>query len=367
MPSIYLHIPFCVKKCAYCDFTSYANREADLDAYVSALIEEMRVAASAYGNFPVETVFFGGGTPSLLSPKQLCALMEALCARFSLRLGAEITMEANPGTVTPENLAAYRRAGVNRLSIGVQSFDAALLRRVGRIHTSADAEAAVSMARAAGFENISMDLIYSLPGQTIESFMGDVRRARALGASHLSLYALILEPGTPLYAQNPQLPDEEVILAMRREAQALLAPEFIRYEISNYAKRGMECRHNLVYWTRGDYLGLGCAAHSLMRGERFQNADSLSDYLRGIGVVRREKVTKEDAREETIMLSTRTRAGIDLDAFRARFGDDLRKSKAADIARLVSLGLVEISGGFLRLTDAGYDVHNAVVLALVDA
>jgi len=365
MASLYVHIPFCVKKCAYCDFASYEGRWDETDAYADALIGEMDAAASMYGSFPVETVFFGGGTPSLLSGETVQALMDAIAKRFALRGDAEITMEANPGTVGNENLAAYRRAGVNRLSIGVQSFDDALLRRVGRIHTSIEAEDAVRLAQAAGFENISVDLIYGLPGQRLDGFVCDVRRAIGLGVHHISLYSLVVEPGTPLCLENPALASEDDVLAMQHEAQALLSPEFIRYEISNYAKPGMESRHNVVYWTRGDYLGLGAAAHSLMRGERFENTGDLSEYISGRRTVRRAALTREEAIEETVMLSTRTREGIDFLQFESQFGEDLRFTKADAIGRLLTHGLIEISGDCLRLTDRGFDIHNAVVLSLL--
>lgn len=370
MASLYLHIPFCKRKCAYCDFASFEEREADVARYISALIGDIEKAASTYGKIPVETVFFGGGTPSLLSGAQICALMDAVRSGFSFMDDAEVTLEANPGTLIYENLLSYRRAGINRLSVGIQSFDGEMLWRIGRIHTPREAADAVRMASGAGFENISVDLIYGLPGQSVEKFMESVDSALSLPVSHISLYALIVEAGTPIAGRIgrsiPELPDEEEVLRMQHEAQtALMRAGFFRYEISNYAKMGMECRHNLVYWMRGEYLGLGCAAHSLMCGERFEITDNLSEYLNGRREILSEALTKEAQLEEVIMLSTRTREGIDLQMLKKQFGLDLLSEKADEIERLGALGLLRVSDGFIALTDAGFDVHNAVVLALL--
>ena len=233
---------------------------------------------------------------------------------------AEITIEGNPGTLTPEKLAAYRRAGVNRLSLGAQSFDDGLLKSLGRIHTAAQIGEAVAMAREAGFDNINLDLMYALPGQGMAQWRDTLDAAVALGVEHISAYSLIVEPGTPMAARVASgtaiVPDDDAVNAMQRAAiDRLSAAGYRRYEISNYARPGFECRHNLVYWNRGDYLGLGCAAHSLLGGRRFHNPDSLDEYLSGGRRQDEVRLTPQDAMEETLMLSTRTVRGLDLAAW----------------------------------------------------
>ena len=252
--SIYIHIPFCVQKCAYCDFASFAGRLSQRESYVEAVCREMRAQAAFFGRRRVRTVFFGGGTPTLLEGRQLATLMDALRACFDLAPDAEVTMEGNPGTLTPENLAAYRAAGVNRLSLGVQSLDDALLSSIGRIHTAQEAVQAVRMAQKEGFDNLSLDLMLGLPGQTPELWRETLERALSLGIPHVSCYALILEEGTPLNAQAAAgtcapLPDEEALSDMDAITGELTrAAGLARYEVSNYARPGMECRHNIVYW-----------------------------------------------------------------------------------------------------------------------
>ena len=268
--SIYIHIPFCRSKCAYCDFASYPGREDLWEAYFRALFSEIEQASDRERR--VETVFFGGGTPSFVPVAFIGEALEGVAKAFDLAPGAEVTLEANPGTLTPEKLAAYRAMGVNRLSIGAQSFDAALLRDVGRIHTPEDVEAAVRMARAAGFENVSLDLMYALPGQAMNQWENTLRRAIELSPEHVSVYSLIVEEHTPIAARAPEIPDDDEVVEMQRLATALLEEAgYRRYEISNYAREGFRCRHNIAYWQRAEYLGFGAAAHSFIGGERFEN------------------------------------------------------------------------------------------------
>ena len=348
--SVYIHVPFCVKKCAYCDFASYPGRLGMADEYIDRIAEDAQRAREEYGRFTVPTIYIGGGTPSLLTPGQVTRMLDAVRDRFRVEDGAEISMEANPGTV--KDLAGYRAAGVNRLSIGVQAAQDRLLKAIGRIHTRADAEEAVAQARAAGFDNVNLDLMYGLPGQTAEDFMQSVCWAAGLEVEHLSLYSLILEEGTPLHKSRVPVPGEDEVLDMQRQAIAYLAEKgYERYEISNYAKRGRECRHNLVYWRRGDYLGLGCAAASLMRGERYAQSRDLEEYMGGLPP-ERERLTDEDVRMETLMLGLRTREGID---------EGLVDKKEA----MAMKDFLRIGGGRAVLTRAGTEVMDEVVRRLL--
>lgn len=363
--SVYIHIPFCVAKCAYCDFASYPGQEGAWEAYFAALRGE--IAGAADGEHRVQTVFLGGGTPSLVPARQIEATLAAVRSAFALAPDAEISLEANPGTLSMEKLRAYRQMGVNRLSIGAQSFDGAILRDIGRIHTPQQAEQAVAMAREAGFSNLGLDLMYGLPGQSAAAWRDTLQKALALGVEHVSAYALIVEENTPMAARVGELPGEEEVLAMQREATALLSRAGLeRYEISNYARRGFACRHNLVYWLRGEYRGFGCAAHSFFAGERFANPAPLDAYLTGRRADSRAAVTREEAIEETILLSTRTCRGLSLEAFAREFGQDFRRGREARLERLRAAGLLTLEDGFLRLTPRGMEVHNAVVLELID-
>lgn len=366
--SLYLHIPFCVRKCAYCDFPSHAGREKDIPAYVEALKGEIIEAGERWADRRVETVFFGGGTPSTLTGAQMNTLMEAVFSSFAVSENAEISMEANPGTLTPEKLAAYRAAGINRISIGVQAMNDRLLKSIGRIHTRGEAIEAVHMARNAGFENINIDLMYGLPGQTIEDFTDTLQQALSLPIQHLSMYSLIVEEGTPLYArveQGETIPGDEETLIMQHTAAKMAAERGLaRYEISNYALPGYECRHNMVYWRRGEYLGLGCAAHSMMEETRFSNTVLLSEYLSGARETERQPLNQTDVLEETVMLSLRTAEGMDMSEYRRLSGSAFARTERA-IARLTEEGLAVLMDNRLALTERGMDVLNAVIEALI--
>ncbi len=374
--SIYVHVPFCVRKCAYCDFASFPGREVDRGRYFDEIMAEIRLWSETtdFGllseKYRIKTLFIGGGTPTLVDAGYIEKTIDA-CRRIApFEPGAEITAEGNPGTLTPGKLAAYRRAGVNRLSLGAQSFDEGLLRSLGRIHTAGQIGEAVTMAREAGFDNINLDLMYALPGQGMDQWTDALDAAIALGVEHLSAYSLIVEPGTPMAARVASgaatVPDDDAVNAMQRQAIARLdAAGYRRYEISNYARPGRECRHNLVYWNRGDYLGLGCAAHSLLGGRRFHNPESLDDYLAGVRRQDEVRLTLQDEMEETLMLSTRTVRGLDLAAWENAFGAPFERGREAAIGRLEKGGLIEIGGGHLRLTTRGMEVQDAVVLELL--
>ncbi|MDD4312453.1 MAG: radical SAM family heme chaperone HemW, partial [Eubacteriales bacterium] len=335
MAGIYLHIPFCVRKCAYCDFVSFPEGSVP-EAYVGALIREIELVSSG-GSYPAafDTVFFGGGTPSLLTGDQMRRIMTALRERFDIRANAELSMESNPGTVTPEKLAAYREAGINRLSIGLQSTHDALLQSIGRIHSFAQFEETLHRARAAGFDNINVDLMHGLPNQTIEQYLDSLKTVCDLGVQHISAYSLILEEHTPLYLRvergETTVPDEDIVADMQDAGIDYLEMRgYHRYEISNFAREGYECRHNLNYWLNGEYLGFGVAAHGVVRQKhwtRTANVDSLEEYDRLIARGKRPlsetiPLAPRDEMFECVMLGLRLVRGIDRAVFLTRFGLD---------------------------------------------
>ena len=374
--SLYIHVPFCAKKCAYCDFASYPGRETDWRRYFDEIATEIRLwsGETDFGllseRYRVISMFIGGGTPTLVDAGYIQRVIDACRAIVPFEADAEITIEGNPGTLTPEKLAAFRRAGVNRLSLGAQSFDDGLLRSLGRIHTAAQIGQAVTMARDAGFDSINLDLMYALPGQGMNQWKDTLDAAIALGVEHISAYSLIVEPGTPMAARVASgtaiVPEDDAVNAMQRAAiDRLSAAGYRRYEISNFARPGFECRHNLVYWNRGDYLGLGCAAHSLMGGRRFHNPDSLDEYLSGGRRLDEVVLTPQDEMEETLMLSTRTARGLDLTAWARAFGTPFARGRERVLDRLENGGLIETGDGFLRLTMRGMEVQDAVVLELM--
>ena len=374
--SIYIHIPLCVKKCAYCDFASFAGRMAQRESYVRAVCCELRTQAAFFGRRRVKTVFFGGGTPTLLTGAQVQEIMDTLREGFELLPDAEITMEGNPGTLTKEDLSAYRQAGVNRLSRGVQSMDDGLLAAVGRIHTAQQAREAVAMARAAGFGNLNLDLMYGLPGQTAAQWQQTLEAAIALSPEHLSCYSLILEEGTQLYDQVETgtcapLPDEDAVCAMDEITQNLTcAAGYAQYEVSNYAKPGRACRHNIVYWACEPYLGVGLSAHSDMDGRRFYNPSDWADYMRMAesGTAEREQEggnTREDRMFERMMMGLRQTQGVDCARFASVFGAFPEDVWPKQIARMKREDLLIRDGDRLRLTARGMQVMNSVLVELL--
>ncbi len=369
--AIYIHVPFCARKCAYCDFASFAGREDAWSDYFAALRAEMDAWADRLRAYEARSVFFGGGTPSLMPATYIEGALDHLRGLLPFAADCEITLEANPGTVTVEKLETYRRAGVNRLSIGVQSFDEGLLWNLGRIHTPEQAAEAVRMAAEAGFENLSIDLMYALPGQSIAQWSDTLARAVSLPIKHISAYSLIVEPGTEMERRVESgaaiLPDDDLVNEMQRMAVQRLAEHGLaRYEISNFAVPGFESRHNLTYWQDGDYLGLGSAAHSLVENERFSNPPELARYLAGERMCERTERSLRDRREEMLMLSTRTVQGMNLARWQAEFGEDFAETHARQLRKLENYGLIEIEGGFLRLTPVGLELQDSVVLELMD-
>ena len=375
---LYVHLPFCRQKCFYCDFPSYAGQEGRMAVYVEALLGELaREGAplrAAWG--PPRTVYLGGGTPTALPP----ALMERLLAGLREFLAAapdalEFTCECNPGTVDAAYLSLLRAGGVNRLSLGVQTFDDALLRRIGRIHTAAEVCAAVRQARAAGFRNLSLDLMYGLPGQTLAGLEMSVQQALALAPQHISIYGLQVEEGTPFAraqaAGQLALPTEEESEVMYDYMTAALpAAGYARYEISNFARPGFESRHNLGYWQDVPYLGVGAAAHSYLDGQRYENPRGIEEYLAALresGRARREEepLTRATSMEEFAFLALRTARGIDRARFAARFGCELASVYADAIARMRARGFLEEDVQGVRLTPLGMKYGNWVFEAFL--
>jgi len=423
-PALYLHIPFCAARCAYCDFNTYAGLEAFFEPYVSALREEIRRAGELLGRPPARTIFIGGGTPTVLPVALLEQTLDFCFAAFDLDPSAEITCEANPGTTDQARFATLRARGVNRLSMGVQSFDDAELQWLGRIHTAIEAESAFSQARAAGFENINLDLIFGLPGswrspasfagkQETASWQRTLARALALGPEHLSLYSLTVEQGTPLARQvrsgRVPAPDDDLAADLYQIACDTLAQQdYVHYEISNWARSTNQrinestnqpsdtggqpsavshpqstirnpqsairnqCLHNLVYWRHEPYMGFGAGAHSFDGARRWWNVRSVPRYIARLEADRSpraggERIDRRLAMGETMMLGLRLlEEGVPDERFRAQFGLDLEDVFGAEIGDLVALGLLERLPDRVRLTPAGVLLGNRVFAEFMD-
>lgn len=371
--SLYIHTPFCVRKCNYCDFNSSEDPGISLDEYVLLLINEL---SSEAGRFKVEsapTLYFGGGTPSLLSARQVAAVVQVVREQYGLEKDAEVTLEVNPGTVTPELLEGYLAGGINRLSIGIQSFQDDKLRSLGRIHTSEEAKDAVRMARKAGFRSIGIDLINSLSGQTLQEWATELQEAIALQPDHISAYGLTVEEGTPFGAMAERgeldLPDEETSAAMFELTSSFLRSSgYEQYEISNFALPGCRSRHNQGYWRRGNYLGFGAGAHSFSReqgfGARWENPQQMSDYAETVRRCRppvAATLLRREAMEEFFFLGLRLLDGVDLDAFKIEFGTHAEEEFPGVIERMTASGLLVRDGGQLWMSAHGLILANRVL------
>jgi oxygen-independent coproporphyrinogen III oxidase len=387
--SIYLHIPFCKHRCAYCDFNTYAGQEDSIPLYVTALIKEIEtVSARAPKPINVHTVFFGGGTPSLLSGPQFASVMHALRAAFGLTADAETTIEANPGTVSPEKLNAIHNAGINRISFGVQSANMEELHMLEREHSFFDVIEAVSSARKAGFDNLNLDLIYGLPEQSLPTWQTTLQRIIDLNPEHISAYALTLEHGTPFgrWASKGLLPfpDPDLAAEMYEYAEELLARNgYVQYEISNWSKPGRECKHNIQYWRSLPYLAFGAGAHGYASGyrysnvlriktyiERLTNPTSALDYPLSPATVNQHKQSHEDDISEFMMTNLRlTNAGVAESDFRSRFGSGLGDVYQKEIGDLIHAGLLEkttsASTEVIRLTKRGRLLGNQVFMRFI--
>ena len=366
--SLYVHFPWCVKKCPYCDFNSHALRGEIPEAeYVDALLRDLDFELSLTPNpQPLTSVFFGGGTPSLFSAGAIGRVLEQAARRIAFAPDIEITLEANPGTADAANFRGYRDAGVNRLSIGVQSFDAAQLKALGRIHGPDEARRAFALARGAGFDNINLDLMYALPQQTPHQALADLRAAFELGPEHLSHYQLTLEPNTEFHARPPALPDHDTAWTMQEQGQALLAEHgYAQYEVSAYARAGRRCRHNLNYWEFGDYLGIGAGAHgkhswagSVTRRARHKHPRT---YLQAAGTAtalqERQQVAPADLPFEYAMNALRLNEGFALPQFEQRTGLPAA-SLDGPLSVAMGRGLIERAGQQVRPSRRGRELLN---------
>ena len=368
---LYIHIPFCKAKCAYCDFYSLAHSEEKMDAYMAALLRHLEEVAPRAAGMQVDTVYFGGGTPSYLGAARLCRILQTVLRRYDVARDAEITLEANPDSAGDwKELRRLRRAGFNRLSLGVQSTDDALLRRIGRIHTYEQVQQAVTAARKAKFTDLSLDLIYGLPGQTMEQWEKTLSDALTLQPEHLSCYGLKLEEGTPLWQQRQTLtlPDDDAQADMYLYTVAALGEMgYEQYEISNFAKSGKESRHNLKYWTLGEYAGFGPGAYSDFGGVRYGYVRDIDSYIAGRLVLSESENDSTLARDyEYVMLSLRTAAGIDRQTFEKRYRQRFQPMEAL-FEQYEKAGLASRTEGGWRLTPKGFLVSNSIIAALQEA
>lgn len=367
---LYLHMPFCVRKCAYCDFLSFPSGAETQRMYAKRLMKDIDVMGKRYGEIPVETIFIGGGTPSVPDSALIVEIMEHVRHAFHVADGAEISMEANPGTVTREKLTDYRKAGINRLSFGLQSANDRELKLLGRIHTWAEFLESFTLACECGFANLNIDLMSALPGQTCESWKETLSRVTDLDPEHISAYSLIIEEGTPFGERygseegRKLLPDEDSEREMYHETKRFLKDcGYERYEISNYAKPGRECRHNIGYWTGVPYLGLGLGASSYLDGCRFTVNPDMKQYLEekpGM-FADIEKLTKKDMEEEFFYVGLRMTAGVSLSEFERRFGISAKEVYPGLMETFVKEKAARFEGDRFVLTDYGLDVSNYIM------
>ncbi len=381
---LYLHIPFCVRKCLYCDFLSGPAPQPLIDRYVRALEKQLEAEAAHYRAYEVRTVFFGGGTPSLLSAGQIGGLMEQIRRHYRLCAGAEITLESNPGTLDDGRLSGYLRAGINRLSMGLQSADDGELRLLGRIHTHADFLDNFAAAREAGFSNINVDLMSALPGQTVEGWLETLEQTARLGPEHISAYSLIVEEGTPFWTAygGKETVSEEEERRMYEQTGILLGQYgYRRYEISNYAKPGYACRHNIGYWRRTEYVGFGLGSASLADNVRWKVTEDMDRYLACMEAQNGEayaaagaagafgwkedvhRLSEAERMEEFLFLGLRMTEGVALSEFRRQFGTGLREVYGPVLERLEEQGLLVFyaDGKKMKLTARGTDISNYVL------
>ncbi|MDR1619151.1 MAG: radical SAM family heme chaperone HemW [Clostridiales bacterium] len=382
MVGLYIHIPYCVRKCKYCDFNSYASATVP-DAYIDALTAELKTLGALH-DCAFDTMFIGGGTPSLLTMCQAKRLFVGIHTYLHISGDAETTMECNPGTVNGEKLRAYAGLGINRLSLGMQSFQDALLKRIGRIHTADDFISAYDAARNAGFTNINVDLMHGLPGQTQQDYLQDIRRLLVYRPEHISAYSLILEEHTPLFDEAQShaltLPHADAVADMQDAGAALLAASgYAQYEVSNYAQNGYCCRHNINYWQNGMYVGIGAGAHSAWRLQsgrtaqwtRWENPLNPVAYMQmaGAPLISRpiSYIGFYEEAFETVMLGLRMKKGVDLAAFKLRFHQSPQALYPHAVAALAARGWLVIDQTHMHFSGAGFDMQNQALLQFMDA
>lgn len=374
---IYIHIPFCKQKCLYCDFISSYGCDEDMKLYKDALINEIESTDIAE---TVDSVFFGGGTPSIFATEYIEEIMHLLVDKYRINLKkAEITIEANPGTITYDKLFRYKKAGINRLSIGLQSANDKELKILGRIHNYEMFLKSYEAARKAGFDNINIDLMSAIPTQTFESYTETLSKIILLNPEHISAYSLIVEEGTPFYEKYSEdkefykeLPDEETDRKMYHYTKELLSKyDYKRYEISNYAKKGFECRHNIKYWSRDDYYGFGTAAASLVNNTRYTNITDRNKYINFSFEKNKirtdiQEIEIQEQMEEYMILGLRKTQGVSLDDFRMKFNINLEEVYGKKLEKLVRQNVCEYDDNYFRLTEYGLDVSNTVLVEFMN-
>ncbi|MEG1893067.1 MAG: radical SAM family heme chaperone HemW [Clostridia bacterium] len=379
MAGLYIHIPFCTSKCSYCDFVSFADHTC-MDAYMNALNIEMKLASQGVRELVFDTVFIGGGTPSILPQNAIVELLHTARRCFALEADAEITIESNPGTLDAKKLYTYRSCGINRLSMGLQSAEDSLLTGIGRRHTASDFYKSFALARACGFNNINVDVMYGLPDQHTKNHIDTLQAICELNVEHISAYSLILEEGTPLFNRVKRgeciLPDDDAVYDMHRQTiEYLKRAGYKRYEISNYALDGRMCRHNLNYWDNGEYLGIGLAAHSSLKKQghilRFANCIDINSYVDKLneGMLPTEEQTviqRSEEMFECVMLGLRKTCGLKLVDFEQRFGTSLLNTYENAVTQLVQRGWLTITKDHIYLTDEGLDMQNAALLTFME-
>lgn len=370
MPGIYVHIPFCRHKCSYCDFVSYPDKIGYAEAYMACLYKELKMRGEELKDYTFDTVYFGGGTPSYIPPKLILGAMNRIRESFRLAEGAEVTLELNPGTIGENKVKIYREAGINRYSIGLQTAVDAQLEDLGRIHNARDYVYATKLLAG---ENFSTDVMLGLKNQTKEDVAKTIGLAAACGSKHVSMYALTVEDGTPIYTDylNGELPDSDEVAELYDFGRKLLAEKgFERYEISNFAVPGYESRHNLNYWRRGEYIGVGVSASSFMRGKRFTNTFDLDEYMKCLisgfyPAVDCEEVSEADAKFEFIMgLALRTKYGVSLSEYEKQFGSSLKDDFPQALGK--SGRYLEEEGDRLRIRDEYLYVQNSVLMPFLE-
>lgn len=369
MAGIYIHIPFCRHKCSYCDFTSFPDKIDYAEAYMACLYKELKMRGEELKNYEFDTVYFGGGTPSYIPPKLILGAMNQIKQCFRLTKDAEITLELNPGTIGEAKVKTYLQAGINRFSIGLQTAIDGQLADLGRIHNARDYVYATKLLQG---QNFSTDIMLGLKNQTKEDIAKTIELASACGSSHISMYALTVEDGTPIYTDylNGELPDSDEVAEMYEFGRKLLEEKgYKRYEISNFAKEGFESRHNLNYWKRGEYIGVGLSASSFMQGKRFTNTFDLDEYMKCIisgfyPAVTSEQVEVNDAKFEFLMLAFRTSKGLSMTEYKEKFGNPLGEDFPESLKK--SVKYLEFNGDNLRIKDEYLYVQNSILMPFIE-
>ncbi len=367
---IYVHIPFCKSKCSYCDFTSFANKEKIIEKYIECLKKEIKNKES--NNCIIDTIYIGGGTPSFIESKYIKEIVETIKSKFKIKQEAEITIEINPGTVNEEKLKDYKKTGINRISIGLQSTNNKILKQIGRIHTYEEFLNTYNLAKKVGFKNINVDLMLALPSQTLEELEDSVQKVIKLEPKHISVYSLIIEEGTKMQqlvdSKKIQLPSDELERKMYWNIKNKLEENgYIHYEISNFSKKGFESKHNTNCWNQKEYLGLGLSAHSYINNERFCNTSNIEEYIKNVennnfkgNIQICEIQNEEEKKKEYMLLALRKLEGVDIGEFKNKFVDNPIYLYRKELEKLVNEDLIEIDLNNIKLTNKGLDLANLV-------